>query len=117
MKKMTEENNEEWIEKIEICPDCVKGRKEHWKAITSKSYWKYYVPCTTCNGQYETKITHPKFCQVNDCSSFAEYKCTGVFCIGESWVCENHWMEEDIGFSESGYACITCWHEVGSGGH
>ncbi len=111
-------NDEEWIEKIEICPDCVGGRTEHWKECNScKSGWKYHLPCTTCNGQYETKTYHPKFCQIDNCKNDVAHKCNGVFCSGNGWVCEIHWKEENIGFSDNGFACINCWEEVGSGGH
>ena len=115
---MTEENKEEWIEKIVTCPDCVKVRTEHWKENKSgKPAWKYHLPCNTCNGQYEKTVQQPKYCQIDDCNSLAEYQCNGYFCMGLGWVCANHWKEENIGFSDSGYACISCWHEVGSGGH
>tara|TARA_X000001036_G_scaffold435934_1_gene478136 strand:- start:1175 stop:1681 length:507 start_codon:yes stop_codon:yes gene_type:complete len=118
VKKMVEKKNEEWIEKIVICPDCVEGRMQHWKEIKSvKPAWRYHIPCSTCNGQFETIVHQPKFCQIDDCSLPAEHKCEGYFCKGEGWVCETHWKQEDIGFSDTGYACISCWHEVGSGGH
>ena len=115
---MREKKNEEWIEKIVICPDCVKGRIQHWKERKSgKPAWRYHIPCRTCNGEFETIVHQPKFCQIDDCSLPAEHKCTGYFCKGEGWVCDTHWKQEEIGFSDSGYACISCWHEVGSGGH
>ena len=28
---MSGKENEEWIEKTVICPDCVRGRTVHWK--------------------------------------------------------------------------------------
>ena len=99
---MTEKKNEEWIEKILICPDCVKGRIQHWKERKSgKPAWRYHMPCTTCNGQFETIVHQPKFCQIDDCSLPSEHKCTGYFCKGEGWVCETHWKEENIGFTDN----------------
>lgn len=115
---MSEKENEEWIEKTVICPDCVRGRTVHWKENKSgKHPWRYHLPCTTCKGHYESVISQPKYCQIDDCDGLVEHKCTGYLCMGDGWVCAAHWLEEDIGFSQTGFACITCWHEVGSGGH
>ena len=48
-RKMREKRNEEWIEKIVICPDCVKGRIQHWKERKSgKPAWRYHIPCRSC---------------------------------------------------------------------
>jgi len=55
--------------------------------------------------------------QIPDCESSAKHKCGGVFCSANGWVCAEHWVEENIGYSQKGYVCINCWHEVGSGGH
>ena len=68
---------------------------------------RYHIPCRTCNGEFETIVHQPKFCQIEDCSLPREHKCTGYFCKGEGWVCDTHWKQEEIGFSDSGYACIS----------
>ena len=115
---MSDEENEEWIERTVVCPDCDRGRVAHWKERKSgKPAWRYHLPCTTCGGQYESVICQPKYCEIEGCSNLAEHQCQGHMCVGNGWVCGDHWVEESIGFSPSGFACITCWHEVGSGGH
>jgi hypothetical protein len=113
-----DEEKNEWIEKIVLCPDCKRGRTEHWRPNgRGKHPWKFHLPCQTCKGDYQTMRYQPKFCERKDCNNLAEHKCDGVFCEGNGWVCADHWYEEEIGFSATGYACVTCWHEVGSGGH
>ena len=121
-ENMNDENNdnneEEWIEKTVDCPDCSKGRTEHWKPNKSgKHPWKHHLPCTTCKGNYQSHVWQPKYCQIFNCDNLAKNKCDGYFCERNGWVCDEHWAEEDIGFSIGGYVCITCFHEVGSGGH
>ena len=116
--KMKDGDKTEWIEKIVECPDCKKGRTEHWKERKSgKPPWRYHFPCQTCNGDYQTTIWQPKFCAMENCNNPAAQYCGGVMCVGNGWVCVDHWREENIGYSIAGYVCITCWHEVGSGGH
>lgn len=112
------ENEEEWIEMTVVCPDCIQGRVAYWKdSRTGKHPWRYHLPCETCKGNYSTTRWQPTFCQIEGCEEPAKEKCTGVFCSANGWVCEEHWKEENIGYSERGYVCINCWHEVGSGGH
>lgn len=113
-----EENEDDWIEMTVECPDCTKGRVAHWKqSRTGKHPWRYHLPCGTCKGNYATTRWQPKSCQIEGCDEPANHKCSGVFCAANGWVCEGHWKEEHIGYSEKGYVCINCWHEVGSGGH
>ena len=114
----SEELNEEWIEVSIECPDCVNGRREYWKERKSgKPPWKYHLPCETCKGHYLKIVHQPKYCQIPNCVQDAKHKCGGVFCSKNGWVCSEHWIQEDIGYSEKGYVCTNCWNEVGSGGH
>jgi DNA-directed RNA polymerase subunit RPC12/RpoP len=117
-RKKKDENEEEWIEVAIECPDCVKGRIVQWMPRKSgKPPWRYHMPCETCKGDYESIVYQPKYCQIPDCGSIAKHKCDGVFCFANGWVCSEHWVEENIGYSQKGYVCINCWEEVGSGGH
>lgn len=117
-KEKKDEYEEEWIEVVTECTDCVKGRVVQWVSRNSgKPPWRYHIPCETCKGNYESIVSQPRYCQIPDCGSNAKHKCDGVFCSANGWVCSEHWVEENIGYSQKGFVCVNCWDEVGSGGH
>ena len=79
MKKMEkenkDENEEEWIEAIVECPDCVNGRVVQWAPRKSdKPPWRYHLPCETCKGAYQSIVWQPKFCQMPSCESTAKHR-------------------------------------------
>ena len=111
-------DNEEWIEVYVECEYCNNGRIVNWKQRKSgKPPWRYHLPCDKCKGEYRKIVIRPKYCQIVDCSNLAKHKCGGLFCPKNGWVCEEHWKEENVGFSISGYACVKCYEEIGSSGH
>jgi len=97
--KENEKKEEEWIEKTVECPDCNKGRTVHWKEHKSgKPPWRHHFPCATCKGDYQTKVWQPKYCQIIDCNNHATIQCGEVNFGARSWVCDEHWKEDDVGF-------------------
>jgi hypothetical protein len=111
------ENENEWIERNVKCKDCDNGKvRAHIVGKSGKRY-RVSVICTSCDGEGEKVIWMPKMCEVPNCMNGADYKCQGVYCHGNGWVCETHWEEEDVGFSPTGHACQCCCEEIGWSGH
>jgi len=105
-----------WIEKSMPCSSCEQGVRTVYRPASNGSVTKFSFGCPICMGTGSVIRRVPAFCQIEGCTEAAVQQCTGPICDG-AWVCSNHWMMEDIGFSLTGYACEICWHEVGSGGH
>ena len=89
------------------------------KTITPKrgKPFRARIPCERCTGLGFVERMAMQYCEVPECGNESFHECKGAFCWGNGWVCDEHWTEENIGFSESGFACSTCCDEVGSGGH
>ena len=111
------EKGNEWIERKVNCENCENGKVRAHRVGKSGRRYRVSVICTICDGEGEKVIWVPKMCEVPDCMNNVEYKCSGVYCQGNGWVCESHWIEENVGFSPTGYACPFCWAEIGSSGH
>lgn len=98
------------------CMNCQKGVRTAFRKDPEGEVTNFSYPCPTCSGTGHVMRNVPTACQITGCSQPAHHQCTGPIC-NDIWVCSSHWMAEDIGFSQAGYACEICWHEVGSGGH
>lgn len=105
-----------WRERELPCTNCRDGTQTTKRKGLNGTVSTHKHPCLTCFGTQQVVKTVPEFCQHNECNLPAAHQCCGVLCT-QHWVCANHWKTEDIGFSPNGFACETCWAEVGSGGH
>jgi hypothetical protein len=119
VKEVNKMNNKEnnWITRTIPCTECEKGRVP--VTITPKrgKPFRARIPCERCTGLGIVERMAMQYCEVPECGNESFHECKGAFCWGNGWVCDEHWTEENIGFSESGFACSTCCDEVGSGGH
>ena len=107
-------NNENiWNEKEMPCKNCTKGKMRVWNPKKKKAI---QAPCVKCFGTTTVTKNVPKYCQYGDCESEPSHQCESFFC-DEAWVCSKHWKHEDIGYSQHGQVCETCFDEIGSGGH
>ena len=111
------EKENEWIERKVKCNSCDNGKVRAYVEWIPGRRCRISVICTDCDGEGEHSIWMPKFCQMPTCMNEASHRCVGVYCHGNGWVCESHWMDEDIGYSPTGKVCESCFHEVGSYGH
>ena len=109
MKKI----NNTWSEKKMQCTECVNGKIKMMKRGVK---FRVSAPCQVCMGLMVVVKSIPEFCEYGDCEHAPSHQCRGYIC-DDIWVCDAHWKQEDVGFSQNGYACETCFDEVGSGGH
>lgn len=110
------EDAQRWMEKSMPCSACKQGVSTVYKPSSDGSVTKFSFACPVCMGTGSVIRSVPASCQIEGCTEAAVHQCSGPIC-DDAWVCSTHWMVEDIGFSPTGHACETCWHEVGSGGH
>lgn len=105
-----------WRERELTCTSCGDGTETTIRKGINGTVTKHRHPCHTCFGTQLVVKNVPEFCQYDDCNLPAVHQCSGVLC-DQHWVCDGHWKPEDTGFSPNGFACETCWDEVGSSGH
>ena len=117
MKEKKEENEEEWIEIVVECPDCVKGRVVQWvERRSGKPPWTT-LPCEICRGRYQTNVWQPKIESRPDCEVNAKHKCDGVFFLQTVGYVLTHEMKRILDIVKEDLSASDRWNEVGSGGH
>lgn len=100
-----------------VCSACVGGTATTtYRTTPNGPITSIQHMCEVCQGQGSVLVKAWRYCQIGACTGLAVNRCNGPIC-DDAWVCKEHWMEDNLGFSNSGYACETCVDEVGAGGH